>query len=222
MTPRAWLTAVAAAGLSLACGDIGAPARDDLYEWRLEAASPSGDGIDTISFHWPADRLPVRVWVEQTEPLPDDVVRAIATWKSVFLYGEYDATVVADSIGADVIVRSGPPPGPVLSATRLRASLAPQCAGATDVDVSDDHTQLRLPIRVYINPESATGTPGLEECLALTTVHEIGHSLGIFRHSPNPSDIMYFNPTIPVPSASDRSTAEVLYHFPSTLEAAGP
>jgi predicted Zn-dependent protease len=222
MTPRAWWTAVAAAALSLACGDIGAPARDDLYEWRLEAPDPSGAGVDTISFHWPADRLPVRVWVEPTDPLPADVSRAITTWQDVFLYREYRATVVGDSSTADVIVRSGPPPGPVLTVTRLRANLAPQCSGATDVSVSDDHTQLRLPIRVYINPESATGSPGLEECLALTAIHEIGHSLGIFRHSSNPSDIMYFNPTVPAPSASDRSTAEVLYHFPSTVEAVGP
>jgi predicted Zn-dependent protease len=222
MTPRAWWTAVAAAALSLACGDIGAPTRDDLYEWRLVAPDPSGAGVDTISFHWPADRLPVRVWVEPTDPLPADVSGAITTWQDVFLYGEYKATVVGDSSGADVIVRSGPPPGPVLTVTRLRANLAPQCSGATDVTVSDDHTQLRLPIRVYINPESATGSPGLEECLALTTIHEIGHSLGIFRHSSNPSDIMYFNPTVSAPSASDRSTAEVLYHFPSTVEAVGP
>ena len=54
MSPRARLTAVAFAALTLACGDIAAPARNDFYEWRLEAPSATGAGTDTISFHWPA------------------------------------------------------------------------------------------------------------------------------------------------------------------------
>ncbi len=222
MTPRGRWIAVAFSALSLACGDIASPRRDDLYEWRLEAPSASGTGVDTISFHWQADHLPVRIWVEPTEPLPADVSRAITIWRGVFLYGEYDATVVTDSASADVVVRSGLPPGPVLSATRLHAAMAPQCSGATDVDVSEDHTQLRLPIRIYINPQSVPGTPGLEDCLALTVAHELGHSVGIFRHSSNPADLMYFNPVVPLPSDRDRATAEVLYHIPSTLEPVRP
>lgn len=222
MTPRARWTAAAGAMLSLACGDIASPRRDDFYEWRLEAPSPSGTGVDTISFHWPADRLPVRIWVEATDPLPADVARAITIWRDVFLYGEYDATVVGDSTTADVVVRSGTPPGPQLTVTRLPSAMAPQCAGATDVDVSEDHTQLRLPIRIYINSQSAPGTPGLEDCLALTVVHEVGHSVGIFRHSSNPADLMYFDPAVALPSERDRTTAEVLYHLPATVEAVGP
>jgi hypothetical protein len=220
--PGARWTAVAFTALSIACGDIASPRRDDFYEWRLEVPSPTGTGMDTISFHWPADRLPVRIWVEPTDPLPADVARAITVWRGEFLYGEYDATVVSDSTTADVIVTSGIPPGPVLSVTRLLSALATQCAGATDVPVSDDHTLLRLPIRIYIHSLSTPGTPGLDDCLALTSVHEVGHSLGIFRHSPNPADLMYFDPTVTLPSERDRTTAEVLYHVPSTVEAVGP
>jgi hypothetical protein len=222
VSPRTQWTSVAFAALSLACGDIASPARDDFYDWRLEEPSTSGSGLDTISFHWPADRLPVRIWVEQTDPLPADVARAITIWRVGFLYGEYDATVVGDSTTADVVVRSGPPPGPQLSTTRLGSALASQCAGATDVELSDDHTQLLLPIRIYINPLLAPGAAGLEECLALTVVHELGHSLGIFRHSPNPADLMYLNPTVQLPSERDRTTAEILYHLPPTVAAVGP
>lgn len=221
MSPGARWTAVTFAALSVACGDIASPLRDDFYEWRLEAPSPTGTGVDTISFHWPADRLPVRFWVEATDPLPADVAQAITVWRGVFLYGEYDGTVVSDSTTADVIVTSGVPPGPQLSVTRLR-SVAPQCAGATDVSVSDDHTQLLLPIRIYINAQSGVGAPGLDDCLALTVLHEVGHSLGIFRHSSNPADLMYFDPAVAQPSERDRTTAEVLYHVPSTVEPAGP
>jgi hypothetical protein len=119
-------------------------------------------------------------------------------------------------------VHSGLPTGPQLSVTRLRSAMAPQCTGATDVSVSDDHTQLRLPIRIFINPEAVPGSPGLDDCLALTAAHELGHSLGIFRHSPNPADLMYFDPSVALPSDRDINTAEVLYHVPSTVEAVGP
>ncbi len=222
MSPHARLTAVAFAALTLACGDIASPARTDFYEWRLEVPPPSGTGVDTISFHWPADRLPVRIWVEPTDPLPADVGRAITTWRNQFLYAEYDATVVSDSGTADVIVATGAPPGPQLSVIRLRSAMAPQCTGATDVSVSDDHTQLLLPIRIYINPLTAPTDPDLAGCLTLTVAHEIGHSIGIFRHSPNPNDLMYFDPSVPEPSERDRETAEILYHLPSTLEAVRP
>jgi hypothetical protein len=101
---------------------------------------------------------------------------------------------------------------------RFHSALAPQCSGATDVDVSDDHRDLRLPIRIYVDPKSVPDAPGVPECVALTTTHEFGHSLGIFRHSPTPTDLMYADPTVSEPSERDRNTAEVLYHVPSTLQ----
>ena len=222
MTSRARWTAISMAALAWACGDIASPLRNDFYEWRLEAPSPSGSGVDTISFHWPSDRLPVRIWVEQTDPLPADLSRAISIWRGQFLYGEWDATVVSDSATADVVVTSGGPSGSRLSAMRLESALAPQCSGVTELNVSDDHTQLHLPVRVSINPLLAPGAPGLDTCLALTVAHELGHSLGIFRHSANPSDLMYLDPAVELPSARDRTTAEVLYHLPSTLEPVRP
>jgi predicted Zn-dependent protease len=215
MTARQRWAAIALAFVGLACDDIAAPLRSDLYEWRLFV--PSATGTDTISFHWPQERLPVRVWVEDAIELPADISQAISTWRSEFLYHEFDAVIVTDSTGADVIVRSGPPPGPKLSIMRLPSALAPQCSGATDVDVSDDHRDLRLPIRIYVDAKSIPDAPGVPECVALTSMHEFGHSLGIFRHSPTPTDLMYGDPTVSQPSERDRNTAEVLYHVPSTL-----
>lgn len=215
MTPRHCWAAIALAFLGLACDDIAAPLRSDLYEWRL--FQPSATGTDTISFHWPQSRLPVRVWAEDTIDLPADISQAITIWRGEFLYHEFDGVIVTDSTGADVIVRAGPPPGPKLSIMRFHSALAPQCSGATDVDVSDDHRDLRLPIRIYVDPKSVPDAPGVPECVALTTTHELGHSLGIFRHSPTPTDLMYADPTVSEPSERDRNTAEVLYHVPSTL-----
>ncbi len=210
------------ATLVLACGEIAAPIRDDLYEWRLIV--PSGVTADTIHFHWgPAD-LPVRVWVEDVENLPELMQRAIDTWESVYLYREFQARLVSDSAGADVIVRGASAPGPskVGSGTvRLLSALARECSGATDLDVNPELTELRLPIRIFITPVSGE-VPNLQRCLGLTTIHELGHALGIFAHSPNQTDIMYADPVVEQPSVPDRETAEALYHLPPTITAVRP
>ncbi len=219
--PARWISLglVAAAG---ACSDIATPIRNDFYEWRLIVPSASGSGNDSLTFHWPHERLPVRVWVENDASLPENIPRAIAAWRAAFLYGEFDATIAADSSGADVIVRAGAAPGTQFSRVRLHSALAPECEGATDLDLSDDHTQLRLPIRVYVDPHSDPNAPNLAECLTLTTTHEFGHVVGIFRHSGVATDLMYADPSVAGPSERDLTTAEVIYHLRSNLEAVGP
>jgi predicted Zn-dependent protease len=213
-----------AAGAALAvvaCGDIGAPVRGDLYEWRLEAPAVPGPGLDTLSFHWSRDELPVRVWVEDASSLPAHMERAIDVWESAFLYGEFEATLVSDSATADVIVRGGTPEGK-LRRLRLHSALAPECAGATDLDIDVASRELRLPIRVFVDPRSLPDDPGIEPCLALTSIHELGHALGIFAHSEDPEDLMYVDPEVDLPSDRDRRTAEAAYHTPPNLQAIRP
>ena len=214
MTARSRLTAMVLAVTALACGDIAAPVRDDLYEWRL--IFPSGATADTVHFHWDQDDLPVRVWVEDVAGLPELMQRAVDTWEGIYLYREFQAELVSDSSTADVIVLGEFAPALRLGLTRLRSALAPQCSGATDLDVSPDLTQLRLPIRIFIDPVEGD-IPNLERCLQLTTIHEMGHALGILAHSPDPADIMFANPDVEQPSERDRETAEALYHVPPTV-----
>lgn len=210
----------AAAFVLLACGDIAEPLRDDLYEWRLIV--PSGATEDTVHFHWGRSELPVRVWVESAGDLPAQVQRAIDTWEGVYLYREYRAELVTDSGTADVIVRATAAPAKLaLGVRRLHSALAPQCFGATDLDITPDLTQLRLPMRVFITPVEGD-VPGLDRCVALTSIHELGHTLGIFAHSPNPTDIMYDDPAVEAPSRLDRETAEALYHLPPTITVVRP
>jgi predicted Zn-dependent protease len=218
---RRWLVLGLSAATLLGCSDIAAPRRNDFYEWRRFEPSPTG-GTDTLSFHWDPALLPVRVWVENTADLPQHMSRAIDIWESVYLYGEFRAELVSDSAQADVIVRGTTAPPVLAERTRLRSALAPECDGATDIDVPPDHRQLLLPIRIFISPGSLPDAPGVTECLALTSIHELGHALGIFEHSPNPTDIMFAVPVVDLPSPLDRGTAEVLYHVPSTLEAVRP
>ena len=92
----------------LSCGEIGAPTRADIYEWRI-IETP-----DTFAFHWPRESLPIRIWVQDIYDLSQHTQAAIEGWKEGFLYREWDAELVSDSATADVIVLSDFPLGPTI------------------------------------------------------------------------------------------------------------
>jgi predicted Zn-dependent protease len=210
------LVPVAALILLAACSDIGGPLRtDNFYEWRVVQAT------DTLSFHWPQSFLPVRIWAEDQVSLPLYADSSIAKWKRVFLFGEWNAVRVTDSATADVIIRYGPPPAgdDILLDRVALESFAPECQ-ATTLPHIDDRREAHLPMHVYISARFVPELPETQACLALTLTHEIGHTLGIFRHSPHPEDLMYSNPTVAAPSERDRNTAEILYHSPANVSPA--
>ena len=217
MSPRRLLPllCMAAASAFYSCADIAAPSRSNAYEWRRIVATPTGP--DTLSFHWPQSRLPVRIWAEDTLNLPVHVQHGIDQWEAGFLYGEYRAVVVSDSSVADVIVTSGIAPKGGFSVTRLESFMAPECQGATDIELAASGHEILPPMRVYVDPRFDPSSPGVDGCMALTTTHELGHSLGIFAHSPNTDDIMYGDPVVTSLSPRDRATAELAYHTEPTL-----
>jgi predicted Zn-dependent protease len=213
---RRLLAAALGGVLALACGEINAPIRSGAYEWRLFVAQP-GEVVDTLAFAWTPAQLPVKIWVADTLEYPARLERAIGQWKAQFLYGEFDAVVVADSNAADVIVRAedAPPEGPIISLRLHRR--ARECEGATDVAVDLDTRQVRLPMRLYLVPEVETDAAALDACLDVTMAHELGHVLGIFAHSPEATDLMAADPSAPAPTERDRATAERAYHSDRTL-----
>lgn len=200
------------------CADIASPSRSEAYEWRLIQATGPGT-TDTLSFHWPRSRLPVKIWAEDSLNLPTYVQGGIDKWKAAFLYGEFDAVRVADSNAADVVVRLGPPVKLELDRIGLSGS-APECEGGTNFELPPGSREIQLPIRMFVNPRFAPLAPGVDQCLALTTTHELGHVIGIFAHSSASTDIMYFDPAVADLSRSDRATAELAYHTAPDLTVA--
>jgi hypothetical protein len=200
--------ALAATALLIACGDIGAPLRTETYEWRLVE-----DGIP-LGFHWAKDDLPVRFWAEDIYDLGAHTQSAIDTWKSAFLYREFDGIMVADSADADVVVRAGFPDGGGILRTRIT-----ECEALTELDLDTESRELTLPIHVFVAPRFDPELPATKACFGVAMIHEVGHSIGIFRHSPNQGDIMYFSPAVTGTSERDRQTAEVLYHSPASVTA---
>jgi predicted Zn-dependent protease len=162
----------------------------------------------------------VRIWAEDTLNLPSHVQQSISQWETAFLYGELRAVVVSDSSVADVIVTSGIAPKGGFSITRLESFMAPECQGATDIELAANGQEILPPIRAYLDPRFDPSSPGVDACMALTTTHELGHSLGIFAHSPNSEDMMFADPAVAALSPRDRATAELAYHTEPTLTVA--
>jgi predicted Zn-dependent protease len=200
---------IALSAALVSCGEIGSPTRADIYEWRI-IQTP-----DTFAFNWPVGEQPTKIWVQDIYDLPQHTQTAVDGWKSGFLYREWDAELVSDSSTADVIVLSDFPVGPTILLATVNA-----CEGYTDLALDTETRVLTLPIRIYVVPRYDPELAETRECFGIVMYHEIGHALGIFRHSPDPGDIMYFNPTVSAPTQRDLQTAEVLYHAPTTVTTA--
>ena len=213
MTARRTLPLALLLAGALSCAEATSPSRVPSYEWRL----PTEDGLDTLSFHWPTDMLPVKIWVEDSLGMPDRVNEAIEAWRSAFLYGEYDAILVSDSSSADVVVRVLVAPRKAMATVGRLQTLFPGCEGATDIDTVTTRFQLQLPVRMYLTPRYDPATTDLTECFRITARHELGHSLGLFQHTSDIRDIMYGDPEAEGLSAPDINTAQIAAHWPANL-----
>jgi hypothetical protein len=197
-----------AALLAAGCGAVTVPDRPDPYAFEEQQTG--------IVFHWPADRLPVRYWVDPAAgPVAGYIARGLEAWEEQFLYGEFRAVPVTDSSEADVVVR-------VVGATPADVPLTNDppifaCGGVTRYDAPDAANRFPRPPVVELSWDSGYSEVDVANCLFRVAVHEVGHSLGILAHSPDEFDLMNANPRVAAPSVRDRATAEALYHTVPTV-----
>jgi hypothetical protein len=192
---------VAGAG---ACGEITPPSRTPRY------LTDVGAGV----FHWPFDRLPVRYYVDPRGTMAASIGAGLRAWELQFFYGEFRATFVTDSASADVIVLwadSVPPDVPPDTAGALGA-----CSGVTTFLIDSTDT-IMAPVRVQLSVNSGYTAAQVAACMRRVAAHELGHTLGIFTHSPAAGDLMYAPPSVERPTARDRAAVEVLYHSTPTI-----
>jgi len=200
------LAALALAG----CEGAVAPDRGPAYDF----VAPGTDQV----FRWPQDRLPVRYWVA-----PDaGVVRGfaaqgIARWTAQFLYGEFRGEVVDDSARADVLVFVEPASPPTGQPNDDPPALG-ACRGITSGTVSTAPYRLLEPFRVRVLWDDQYTDAEVVNCLDRVVTHELGHTIGIFGHSPNDADLMSASPRVNTPSEGDRTTVETLYHTPRNVD----
>jgi len=157
--------------LIAACSEPASPLRAAWYPF-----DNAGD-----VFRWTENRLPVRYYADTRSNMRDLVQRAIGSWESQFLYGEFRGELVNDSTVADVIVTWGdsvpldvpPDAGPPVFA----------CDGRTDVPLDNAGTAIDAPIHTQIRiPTAQLYTAAqVSACLRRVTMHELGHTLGLLR-----------------------------------------
>ena len=203
------LLLIGTAALALACFEPMVPNHDPTY--------PFADQFGDV-FHWPENRLPVRFYAEPRGNLRALLTAAVDAWQRQFLYGEFSGTLVNDSTAADVIVRwadSVPPDAPPDNGPPVKA-----CGGVTQGVLDSSGTAFAGPFETQIQILTGTVfTAGqVQACVARTTIHEMGHALGLLQESPDSlRDIMATTPKVNQPSDGDRRTVEALYHTPATL-----
>ena len=208
--------------LVLGCSEILTPSRTPRYLSDLAGEV----------FRWPADRLPVRYFADTRGTMAELVSTSLQVWERQFLYGEFKATLVADSSSADVIViweDSIPPDVPPDTAGALGA-----CDGLTQYVVDstaalsgsnfpgpmaggEPPLTMTEPIRVQLRVRLGYTEAQVAACMPRVAAHELGHTLGILTHSPATTDLMYGTPPTAIPTNRDRNTAQVLYHTTPTI-----
>jgi predicted Zn-dependent protease len=194
-----------------ACEEPAAPVRPEPYEFRLFKS-------DTV-FHWPSAGMPVQFYAEPVGRLPIDVDQAILQWQRQFLYGEFSAIRVEDSVKADVLVYidgSAPPNAPPTDDPPR-----PVCSGVTELPAREADAQGRTRLvdrlRIRLSWFFAEEPSDVTNCLSRVTTHELGHALGLVGHSPDPADLMYAQPSVTTPSFRDQATIQTLYHLPTDI-----
>lgn len=189
----------------------------DIYDFRLMTTPPE-------VLRWPSGTR-VRVYAADAGGaraglLSRSVSLGAGIWNRHALFGEYELVRVAAASEADVVVRWSDEPSPV-DMSECQAVVA--IAVTTFCRHDDDPT--RLEVFPLLPPEAGAessvrfvitilGTQaGNEQTVERLVIHELGHALGIGRHSLDPRDLMAAGvPTRATLSQRDIATVQILYH----------
>jgi len=159
-------------------------------------------------------KFPVKVYLDlspakQREDWEEAVETAIAEWNRYL-----PLQPVRDRAQANIIIARSRPP---LNTTRnpetgrIEFFRARSARTRYEFDLAEDKLIHRM--IVEISPDQAK-----VHTLA-TARHEIGHALGLWGHSPNPEDALYFSQVRDSPEISDRdvNTLKKIYQQPTRL-----
>ena len=189
-----------------------------VYEYRL-LFDPQ-----PLVLRWPTGTT-VRVYVEphpdaaHTAALEAALDNGIEVWNAAALYREVQLEQTTDLSQADAVLVYSTVQQPV-DVSNCQPG-GGQAYTTFCLDAADQSRLAVFPLRnggggqvkflVTVRSQATLDAQNVK----LLVAHELGHVLGIARHSPRQADLMYPTPlpTIsPKPSPGDRATLQVLYH----------
>lgn len=216
MKARALILLVAVAA---ACDPPTIPGRDatDVYDFTLPSQPPA-------VLRWPSGAR-VRVWVEpaavaaRTALLEAAFRDGAAAWNELAVFAEYGLVRARDLREADVVLMWSD----VLPPVDTR-DCRPSITQAVTTFCVDNLGEAAPRLRPFPLSSSETGNVKMlvtvlaseaadPEAVHRLVAHELGHVLGIGRHSPERDDLMYrTDPVVARPSPRDAATVQLLYH----------
>jgi hypothetical protein len=193
-----------------------------------------GRGHALVLCRWDEERFPLAVWIEppripdelqdEFAPIPPEafvaaVEAALGAWEreleGLVRFRRVDAAADA-ALRVQLVAEVAPAPEPTMAvlgqaevgrACRVRGEGAPD---RLDVEFAADE------LRVYLADDYGLLNPDQIERVAL---HELGHALGMRRHSPVPADLMFAiardSLSARAPSAQDVNSFVSLYSLPN-------
>jgi predicted Zn-dependent protease len=186
------------------------PLPESLEKWQ--DPNNQGDYFDKIESpnfgYLVFSNFPIKVYIENPasdQNWKENIASAILKWDNYL-----PLNLVEEPENADIeIIRKNPP----LDPQKKRASSA-----ETRYQVSVKYTPQGFPylshrFTIWLSP-TQTG-----KYIQAAVLHEFGHALGIWGHSPEPTDVMYFSQVREPPpiSARDINTLKRIYQQPTRL-----
>ncbi len=186
------------------------PLPESLANWKdLNNKGDYFDQIESANFGYLVfSKFPIKVYIENlvsNSNWKEIVATAILKWDNYL-----PLNLVEQPQDADIkIIRKNPP----LDPQKKRASSA-----ETRYQVSVKYTPEGFPylshrFTIWLSP-TQTG-----QYIEAAVLHEFGHGLGIWGHSPEPTDVMYFSQVREPPpiSVRDINTLKRIYQQPTRL-----